>query len=287
MSFIKLKNICHSYLEKDDNEEVIKHSVLNNVSLDVERGQYIVILGKNGSGKSTLARQINSLLYPDEGTIWIDGCEVNHNNDEMIWNIRSNIGMVFQNPDNQIIGTSVQEDTAFGPENLCIPTDEIRNRVDQSLEYVHMNHKKECAPNHLSGGQKQRVAIAGVLAMQPQCIILDESTAMLDPDGRNEVLETVRKLNNNGITIIMITHFMEEALEADSVIVMDNGKVKLQGKPDWVFEQSEVIEEAGLELPVVLELTARLKKDGYDIGSGIVSIEDFVNEFENKYRSRL
>lgn len=288
MSFISIKNLVHKFYVKDDDGNIIEENdAINGVSLAVERGQFIAILGQNGSGKSTLARHLNNLLFPAEGSIWIDDVPVNELDDENIWMNRKKIGMVFQNPDNQIIGTTVEEDTAFGPENLGIETKNIRRRVDESLQTVDMEHKKKSSPNHLSGGQKQRIAIAGILAMHPRCIVLDEASAMLDPDGRRELLDTVHRLNRDEeITIILITHFMEEAVDADSVFVMEKGKIKLQGTPQQVFGDSQGIQSAGLELPEIMKLSLRLKDDGYDIPTGMFTINEFADEFEKAYRSR-
>lgn len=288
MSFISIKNLVHKFYVKDDDGNIIEENdAINGVSLDVERGQFIAILGQNGSGKSTLARHLNNLLFPDEGSIWIDDVAVNESDDENVWMNRKKIGMVFQNPDNQIIGTTVEEDTAFGPENLGIETKNIRRRVDESLQTVGMDHRKKSSPNHLSGGQKQRIAIAGILAMHPRCIVLDEASAMLDPDGRRELLHTIHRLNKDEeITIILITHFMEEAVDADKVFVMEKGKIKLHGTPQQVFGESQSIKSAGLELPEIMKLSLQLKDDGYDIPTGIFTINEFADEFEKSYRNR-
>lgn len=289
MSFISIKNLVHRFCVKDDDGNIIEENdAINGVSLDVERGEFIAILGQNGSGKSTLARHLNNLLFPDEGSIWIDDVAVNEFDDENVWMNRKKIGMVFQNPDNQIIGTTVEEDTAFGPENLGIETKNIRRRVDESLQIVGMEHKKKSSPNHLSGGQKQRIAIAGILAMHPRCIVLDEASAMLDPDGRRELLDTIHRLNKDEeITIILITHFMEEAVDADKVFVMEKGKIKLHGTPQQVFSESQSIRSAGLELPEIMELSLQLKDDGYDMPTGMFTIDEFADEFEKAYRSRI
>ncbi|MBD5135036.1 MAG: energy-coupling factor transporter ATPase [Lachnospiraceae bacterium] len=288
MSFISIKNLVHKFYVKDDDGNIIEENdAINGVSLDVERGQFIAILGQNGSGKSTLARHLNNLLFPDEGSIWIDNVAVNESDDENVWMNRKKIGMVFQNPDNQIIGTTVEEDTAFGPENLGIQTKNIRRRVDESLQTVGMDNRKKSSPNHLSGGQKQRIAIAGILAMHPCCIVLDEASAMLDPDGRRELLNTIHRLNKDEeITIILITHFMEEAVDADKVFVMEKGKIKLHGTPQQVFGESQSIKSAGLELPEIMKLSLQLKDDGYDIPTGMFTINEFADEFEKAYRNR-
>lgn len=289
MSFISIKNLVHKFYVKDDDGNIIEeNSAVNGVSMDVERGQFIAILGQNGSGKSTLARHLNNLLFPMEGSIWIDSVEVDESNEENVWKNRKKIGMVFQNPDNQIIGTTVEEDTAFGPENLGMKTEKIQERVDESLKIAGMEHKKKSSPNHLSGGQKQRVAIAGILAMHPRCIVLDEASAMLDPNGRKELLDTVLRLNKDeGITIILITHFMEEAANADKVFVMENGRIRLQGTPQKVFSESEIIKSAGLELPQIMELSLRLNNAGYNMPTGIFTINEFADEFEKMYKSRI
>lgn len=289
MSFISIKNLVHKFYVKDDDGNIIEeNSAVNGVSMDVERGQFIAILGQNGSGKSTLARHLNNLLFPMEGSIWIDSVEVDESNEENVWKNRKKIGMVFQNPDNQIIGTTVEEDTAFGPENLGMKTEKIQERVDESLKIAGMEHKKKSSPNHLSGGQKQRVAIAGILAMHPRCIVLDEASAMLDPNGRKELLDTVLRLNKDeGITIILITHFMEEAANADKVFVMENGRIRLQGTPQKVFSESEIIKSAGLELPQIMELSLRLNNAGYNMPTGIFTINEFADEFEKMYKNRI
>lgn len=289
MSFISIKNLVHKFYVKDDDGNIIEeNSAVNGVSMDVERGQFIAILGQNGSGKSTLARHLNNLLFPMEGSIWIDSVEVDESDEENVWKNRKKIGMVFQNPDNQIIGTTVEEDTAFGPENLGMKTEKIQERVDESLKIAGMEHKKKSSPNHLSGGQKQRVAIAGILAMHPRCIVLDEASAMLDPNGRKELLDTVLRLNKDeGITIILITHFMEEAANADKVFVMENGRIRLQGTPQKVFSESEIIKSVGLELPQIMELSLRLNNAGYNMPTGIFTINEFADEFEKMYKNRI
>lgn len=288
MSFIRIKNLIHKFSIKDEEGNVVEENqAIDDVSLDVERGQFIAILGRNGSGKSTLARHLNSLLFPDEGSIWIDGVEVDESDEKNIWKNRKKIGMVFQNPDNQIIGTTVEEDTAFGPENLGIETEIIRKRVDESLETVGMSHRKKISPNHLSGGQKQRVAIAGILAMHPQCIVFDEASAMLDPDGRKELLDTIIELNRNEkITVILITHFMEESIQADKIFVMDKGKIKLQGTPKEVFGETGTIQKMGLEYPEMMELSLRLRQDGYNQMPLVFTMEEFADEFEKIYKCR-
>jgi len=275
MDMIKANNLIFEYKRHNERGEVESvHRALDNVDLLVEPGEFITILGHNGSGKSTLAKHINALLRPKEGTLFIKGMDANQ--EENIWPIRQSAGMVFQNPDNQIIATIVEEDVAFGPENLGVPTDEIRERVDQALETVEMTDYSLHSPYKLSGGQKQRIAIAGVLAMRPDCIVLDEPTAMLDPSGRKEVLETVRKLNKEGITIIMITHFMEEAVMADRIHVMVEGRVVMTGTPKEIFSQVDLMKQYGLDVPEVTELAYELKKSGVAISTDILTIEEMV-----------
>lgn len=289
MPFIKVENLVHKFFERNNEGEIIdEKNALDGVDFQIEAGQFIAILGRNGSGKSTLARHLNCLLFPHEGSIWIDGNEVKEEDDINIWNNRKNIGMVFQNPDNQIIGTTVEEDTAFGPENLEFPTEKIRDRVDNALKMTGMYKKMHVSPNSLSGGQKQRVAIAGTLAMHPKCIVLDEATAMLDPDGRKELISTVHRLNKEeGITIILITHFMNEAVDADRIFVMDNGRVTMMGTPKEVFSRSDEIKNLGLEMPVMMNVAIRLKKDGYEIPVDVFTIEKLADVYEQLYRKHL
>lgn len=289
MPFIKVENLVHKFFERNNEGEIIdEKNALDGVDFQIEAGQFIAILGRNGSGKSTLARHLNCLLFPHEGSIWIDGNEVKEEDDIKIWNNRKNIGMVFQNPDNQIIGTTVEEDTAFGPENLEFPTEKIRDRVDNALKMTGMYKKMHVSPNSLSGGQKQRVAIAGTLAMHPKCIVLDEATAMLDPDGRKELISTVHRLNKEeGITIILITHFMNEAVDADRIFVMDNGRVTMMGTPKEVFSRSDEIKNLGLEMPVMMNVAIRLKNDGYEIPVDVFTIEKLADVYEQLYRKHL
>ena len=289
MPFIKVENLVHKFFERNNEGEIINEkNALDGVDFQIEAGQFIAILGRNGSGKSTLARHLNCLLFPHEGSIWIDGNEVNEEDDINIWNNRKNIGMVFQNPDNQIIGTTVEEDTAFGPENLEFPTEKIRDRVDNALKMTGMYKKMKVSPNSLSGGQKQRVAIAGTLAMHPKCIVLDEATAMLDPDGRKELISTVHRLNKEeGITIILITHFMNEAVDADRIFVMDNGRVTMMGTPKEVFSRSDEIKNLGLEMPVMMNVAIRLKNDGYEIPVDVFTVEKLADVYEQLYRKHL
>ena len=289
MPFIKVENLVHKFFERNNEGEIIdEKNALDGVDFQIEAGQFIAILGRNGSGKSTLARHLNCLLFPHEGSIWIDGNEVKEEDDINIWNNRKNIGMVFQNPDNQIIGTTVEEDTAFGPENLEFPTEKIRDRVDNALKMTGMYKKMHVSPNSLSGGQKQRVAIAGTLAMHPKCIVLDEATAMLDPDGRKELISTVHRLNKEeGITIILITHFMNEAVDADRIFVMDNGRVTMMGTPKEVFSRSDEIKNLGLEMPVMMNVAIRLKNDGYEIPVDVFTVEKLADVYEQLYRKHL
>ena len=274
MKMLKIKNLIHDYIDEEENTVV--HAI-KGVDLEVEKGQFIAVLGHNGSGKSSLAKHINALLMPTKGTVWVDGMETT--DEEHLWDIRQTAGMVFQNPDNQIVATMVEEDVAFGPENLCVPTDEIWKRVETSLGAVEMTKYRHKSPLKLSGGQKQRVAIAGIIAMEPQCIVLDEPTAMLDPVGRKEVIETLHYLNREkGITIILITHHMNEVVDADKVFVMDKGKLVMSGKPKEIFSKVEEIKEIGLEVPQVTELGYLLKKSGLDIDDGILTIDELVEK---------
>ena len=285
MSIVKTENLTFDYIRRDEegNVESIVTAV-DNVSLEVKRGDFIAILGHNGSGKSTLAKHINAILYPTEGTVWVDG--MNTNDDEKLWSIRETAGMVFQNPDNQIIGQIVEEDVGFGPENMGIPTDEILERVEESLKVVGMyEHRKE-SPNRLSGGQKQRVSIAGVLAMHPKCIVLDEPTAMLDPMGRKEVINAVRGLNDvEKITIILITHYMDEIIYADKVFVMDKGHIEMEGSPREIFSNAEKLRALRLDLPVVTAIGESLKKEGINIPSGILTREELTEALKHVYNN--
>ena len=277
MEIIKANNVVYEYIRRDEegNVEGITRAV-NDVSLDIEQGQFIAILGHNGSGKSTLAKHMNAILNPTEGTLWVDGMDTK--DEDNIWKVRQTAGMVFQNPDNQIIGTVVEEDVGFGPENMGVPTDDIWKRVNDSLEKVGMTDYRYQSPNKLSGGQKQRVAIAGVMAMRPRCIILDEPTAMLDPNGRKEVLEAVRELNRKEkVTVILITHYMEEVIHADRVYVMDSGNVVMQGNPKEIFSQVDTLKAYGLDVPQVTLLAYELKKSGVDVPDGILTTEELVS----------
>lgn len=285
MGIIKAKDLVHEYIRRDEegNVESIQ-TALDKVSLDVKKGDFIAVLGHNGSGKSTLAKHINAILEPTEGSLWVDGFDTT--DEKNIWDIRQRAGMVFQNPDNQIIASVVEEDVGFGPENIGMPTDEIWHRVEESLKAVGMLKYREHSPNKLSGGQKQRVAIAGVMAMQPECIVLDEPTAMLDPVGRKEVLEAVHALNREkGVTIILITHYMEEVVEADHVYVMDAGKVVMQGTPRSIFSQVERLKEYRLDVPQITLLAYELKKAGLDIPDGILTREELTEALEKLCQS--
>ena len=276
MGIIKAKDVIYEYMRRDEegNVEGITRAV-DKVSLDINQGDYIAILGHNGSGKSTLAKHMNAILYPTEGTVWVDGKDTRE--EEELWNIRQSAGMVFQNPDNQIIGQVVEEDVGFGPENMGVPTKEIWERVEESLKAVGMYKFRKHSPNKLSGGQKQRVSIAGVLAMHPKCIILDEPTAMLDPNGRKEVIRAIRALNDvEKITVILITHYMEEIIYADKVYVMDDGKIAMQGTPREIFSRVEKLKSLRLDVPQVTLLAYELKKRGVDLPDGILTTEELV-----------
>ncbi|MCI9176716.1 MAG: energy-coupling factor transporter ATPase [Lachnospiraceae bacterium] len=276
MNFIEARKLVHEYIRRDEegNVEGIL-AALDGVDLDVKAGEFVAVLGHNGSGKSTLAKHLNVLLKASEGTLWVDGKDTL--DDRYQWDIRKNAGMVFQNPDNQIIAGMVEEDVAFGPENIGVPTDEIWSRVEKSLRSVGMLEYREHSPNKLSGGQKQRVAIAGVMAMEPKCIVLDEPTAMLDPKGRREVLEAAGTLNREkGITVILITHYMEEAVQADKVYVMDHGKVVMQGTPREVFSQVDRLKSYRLDVPQITLLAHELRKEGLKIPEGILTRQELA-----------
>ncbi|MDO5541330.1 MAG: energy-coupling factor transporter ATPase [Eubacteriales bacterium] len=280
MGIIKAKKLVHDYekIGEDGQVEAVYRAV-NGVDLDVKPGQFIAILGHNGSGKSTLAKHLNAILLPTEGTVWVDGMDTR--DEEKLSRIRQTAGMVFQNPDNQIIATVVDEDVAFGPENMGIPTEEIVSRVEESLKTVGMWEYRDKSPNRLSGGQKQRVAIAGVVAMEPKCIVLDEPTAMLDPVGRREVIKAAQKLNREkGVTIVLITHYMEEVIEADHVIVMDQGKILMQGTPKEVFSQVDILKEHRLDVPQVTMLAHELKKKGLALPEGILTVRELADALE-------
>jgi energy-coupling factor transport system ATP-binding protein len=280
MGIIKAVDLAFEYIRRDEegNVEGITRAV-DGVNLDIKQGDFVAILGHNGSGKSTLAKHLNALLYPTEGTVFVDGKDVKE--PENVWDIRQTAGMVFQNPDNQIIGQVVEEDVGFGPENLGVPTKEIWERVEESLKAVGMYEFRKNSPNKLSGGQKQRVSIAGIIAMHPKCIILDEPTAMLDPNGRKEVIRAARALNQvEGITVILITHYMEEVIHADKVYVMDQGKVVMEGTPREVFSQVEKLRELRLDVPQVTELAYELRQSGLMLPPGILTIDELVAELK-------
>lgn len=280
MNMIKTEKLTFEYIRRDEegNVEGITRAV-DQVDLDVEKGDFIAILGHNGSGKSTLAKHINAIFFPTEGTIYVAGMDTAE--ESHIWDIRKTAGMVFQNPDNQIIGQIVEEDVGFGPENMGIPTKEIWERVEESLKAVGMYAYRKHSPNKLSGGQKQRVSIAGVLAMHPECIVLDEPTAMLDPQGRKEVIRAVRALNEvENITIILITHYMEEVVMADKVFVMDKGSIKMQGSPREIFSQVEKLKELRLTVPQVTLLAEECRKAGMPFSKGILTIDEFMEELQ-------
>ena len=276
MKMIKTDKLVFEYAKRDEEGTIIgKSRAIDEVSLDIEPGQFIAILGHNGSGKSTLAKHMNALLVPSDGTMWVDGMDTKE--EEHLWDVRQSAGMVFQNPDNQIIGTVVEEDVGFGPENLGVPTEEIWKRVEDSLKAVGMIEYRHHSPNKLSGGQKQRVAIAGVMAMRPKCIVLDEPTAMLDPNGRKEVLRSVMELRRREhITVILITHYMEEVVDADHVFVMDHGHVVMQGTPREIFSQVDTLKHYRLDVPQVTILADELRKRGLDIPAGVLKKEELV-----------
>ena len=271
--FIKVENLSYAY----EDEGPDSSPVLRGLTLSIEKGEFVAVLGHNGSGKSTLAKLLNMILYPTDGKIYVDGKDITDENltDEDILELRKTIGMVFQNPDNQLVATVVEDDVAFGPENLGVPSAEIRERVDKVLASVGMTEYAKHEPHRLSGGQKQRIAIAGVLAMLPECIIFDESTAMLDPLGRKEVMSTIEKLNReSGITVIMITHYMDEAARADRIVVLDDGRLILDGTPEYVFENEEKLLECGLAIPQCTELVHRLRRAGIKLDGDCVTLED-------------
>ena len=273
MSFIQIKNLIYDYVLHDENDNVIDvNRAVNDVTMNIEAGDFVVILGHNGSGKSTFARTLNGLNTPVSGDVIVDG--MNTKDEDSLLDIRKTVGMVFQNPDNQIIGNVVEEDVAFGPENIGIPTEEIWTRVEEAIGAVGMEKYREKSPNKLSGGQKQRVAIAGVMAMRPKCIVLDEPTAMLDPSGRAEVLKTIRRLNKEeGITIILITHYMEEALDADRVYVMDKGRIVMEGTPKEIFSDEKAVKSHGLDVPQITELGNML-----GLKPGILTTDELIEE---------
>lgn len=277
MGIIKTEQLVFEYIRRDEegNVEGITRAV-DEVSLEIQPGDFIAVLGHNGSGKSTLAKHMNAILYPTEGIVWVDGRDTSQQ--EQVWDIRQTAGMVFQNPDNQIIGQVVEEDVGFGPENMGIPTKEIWERVEESLKAVGMYQYRKHSPNKLSGGQKQRVSIAGVLAMHPKCIVLDEPTAMLDPNGRKEVIRAVRALNQvEGVTVILITHYMEEVIYADRVYVMDQGRIQMRGTPKEIFSKVEELQALRLDVPQVTLLAHELKKSGIDLPDGILTTDELIH----------
>ena len=280
MEMIQTEKVVYEYEKRDEEGNVIGTSrAIDEVDIEAKEGQFIAILGHNGSGKSTLAKHLNAILMPTEGSVWVNG--KNTSNPDELWNVRQSAGMVFQNPDNQIIGTVVEEDVGFGPENLGVPTDEIWQRVEESLKAVGMIEYRHHSPNKLSGGQKQRVAIAGVVAMEPKCIVMDEPTAMLDPVGRREVLKTVHKLRKQKkVTVILITHYMEEVVDADKIFVMDHGKVVMEGSPKEIFSKVDELKSYRLDVPQVTILADELRKRGLDIPKGILRKEELVEAVE-------
>ena len=291
MGIIKTSKLIFDYIRRDEEENIEEvNRAIDDVSIEIKEGEFVAVLGHNGSGKSTFAKQLDAILLPTDGTVWIQGLDTSK--EENLWEVRKKTGMVFQNPDNQIIGNIVEEDVGFGPENMGIPTDEIWKRVDESLEAVGMTAYRMKSPNKLSGGQKQRVAIAGVMAMRPQCIVLDEPTAMLDPNGRQEVVKTVHELNRQeGITVVLITHYMEEVIHADRVIVMDDGRVVMDGTPREIFSRVEELKSYRLDVPQVTELAYELQKNGVDLPDGILTMEELMKYllpiFAERYPDRV
>ena len=283
MGIVKADKLTFEYIRRDEDGNVDSiTTAVDNVSLDIQTGEFVAVLGHNGSGKSKFAKHINALLYPTEGTLWVDGLDTADTGNTMT--VRQNAGMVFQNPDNQMICTLVEEEVGFGPENIGVPTDEIWQRVENSLKSVGMYGFRKASPSKLSGGQKQRVAIASIVAMKPKCIVLDEPTAMLDPIGRKEVIETLHELNRKeGVTIILITHYMEEVIDADRIYVMDEGKLVMQGTPRQIFSQVDRLKELRLDVPQVTELAYELKKSGIKLSDGILTTDELIRELE-KYK---
>ncbi len=280
VGIVQAKDLTFEYIRRDEegNVEGITTAV-NNVNIDIKAGDFVAVLGHNGSGKSTFAKHLNALVMPTEGTVYVDGMDTKDADNTL--KVRQTAGMVFQNPDNQIVGTLVDEEVGFGPENIGVPTEEIWERVEKSLKAVGMYKFRNASPNKLSGGQKQRVAIAGIVAMKPKCIVLDEPTAMLDPLGRKEVIHVLHELNKKeGVTIILITHYMEEVIDADHVFVMDNGKVVMEGTPRQIFSQVDKLKELRLDVPQVTELAYELKKEGLPVKDGIIRNEELVEEIK-------
>ena len=278
MGIVKAAKLVYEYIRRDEEENIEEvNRAIDGVDVDIKKGDFVAVLGHNGSGKSTLAKHVNGLLLPTEGTVWVG--DMDTRDEEHIWDVRKTAGMVIQNPDNQIIGNIVEEDVGFGPENIGVPTEEIWKRVEESLKAVGMTAYRLQSPNKLSGGQKQRVAIAGVMAMKPECIILDEPTAMLDPNGRREVIRTIHELNRaEGITVLLITHYMEEAIEADRIIVMDDGRIVMDGQPREIFSRVKELKSHGLDVPQVTELAWELKEAGMPLTDGILSREELVEQ---------
>lgn len=277
-NIIQIRNLIFEYTAEEDDRSV---KAIKNISFDIKKGSFTAIIGKNGSGKSTLAKNLNGLLLPNSGTVMVKKWDTK--DDEHIWDVRQTAGMVFQNPDNQLVSSIVEDDVAFGPENLGIEPSEIRNRVDKALEAVNMSRYRKKSPHLLSGGQKQRIAIAGVVAMKPECIIFDEPTAMLDPRGRDEIMKIINELNREGITVILITHFMDEAVRADRVIIMNEGEILLDGTPTQVYAEDEKIRKANLDLPMVVQLSQRLRRRGIKIPESVITPEEMV-EFICQYK---
>ena len=282
MGIVKATKLIFEYVKRDEQENIeeVKRAI-DNMDVDIKKGDFVAILGHNGSGKSTFAKQINGILMPTGGTVLVSGMDTR--DEDHIWDIRKTAGMVFQNPDNQLVSAIVEDDVAFGPENLGVDPAEIRRRVDKALEDVNMGAYKGKSPHMLSGGQKQRIAIAGVVAMKPGCIIFDEPTAMLDPKGRNEIMSIIKELNGEGITVVLITHFMEEAVHADRVIIMNEGEIFLDGTPGEVFAQGEKVRSVNLDVPLAVELAAKLRGKGIEVPADIIGTEEMV-EFLCQYR---
>ena len=269
--FIKIENLVFEYIKQEDGQ---RFRAIDDISFTVEKGNFTAVIGQNGSGKSTMAKNINALFVPTEGKVYVD--ELDTSDPDNMWEVRQRVAMVFQNPDNQIVSSIVEDDVAFGPENLGVDPEEIRARVDESLKDVGMYNFRKKAPHMLSGGQKQRIAIAGAVAMEPDCIVFDEPTAMLDPKGRREVLEVAKKLNQKGITVILITHFMEEAAQADKIVVMDNSKVKMVGTPEEIFKRADELRALRLDVPPAVDLAMKLRERNIDVPEGILTIDDMV-----------
>ena len=281
---IKVSNLVHSYLKYGKTEEdTVSVKALDHVNMEIDKGEFIAIIGHNGSGKSTLAKHFNGLLFPDEGTVWID--ELPTNEQKNLGQIRRTVSMVFQNPDNQIIGATVEEDISFGLENMQVPQEQMQGRIDRSLEAVRMTDKRQANPGSLSGGQKQKTAIAGAVAISPKCLVLDEATAMLDPRARREVIEIAQELNRKqGITIILITHFMDEVIHADRIFIMDHGVVAESGTPGEIFREPELLEKYHLEVPPVTHLAVTLKKNGLPLHLPIMDTQEFADQIERIYK---